>query len=119
MFTDGDIRELYELREIGGKEIMKVQLTKVVAGEAARALLTLWRPTMPAVEVGPSPVVQPLPPPPPPPGLVSLDELERQMKDSSKEQATSTRSFFLVGKKKNSEAGETFCLPLSTGRRAS
>ncbi len=70
--TDGDVWELHDLREMGGKEIMKVQLTKMAAGEAARALLALWRPAMPAVEPAPRPIVEPPPSPPLPSSLLSL-----------------------------------------------
>lgn len=74
--TDGNVWELHDLREMGGKEIIKIQLIQMIAGEAARKLLALWRPAMPTVEIGPPLNCTT----PTPPGLVSLNELERRMK---------------------------------------
>lgn len=78
--TDGNVWELHDLREMGGKQIMKVQLTQMAAGEVARELLALWRPAMPAVQPAPRAVLEPSPPSPPSPNKLSLSELERKMK---------------------------------------
>jgi hypothetical protein len=45
--------ELHDLREMGGKEIVRIQLSRDNPGDAARQLLALWRPAMPKVKVGP------------------------------------------------------------------
>jgi hypothetical protein len=52
VITDGDIWELHDLREMGGKQIFQVCLTKGNIGDAARHLLALWRPAMPDVQPG-------------------------------------------------------------------
>jgi len=57
VITDGNAWELHDLREMGGKEIFRVELDQVSAGEAARALLALWRPALPNLEMAPHPVV--------------------------------------------------------------
>jgi hypothetical protein len=51
--TDGNVWELHDLREMGGKEIFRIQLKSDNPGDAARQLLALWRPAMPKVKVGP------------------------------------------------------------------
>jgi hypothetical protein len=82
--TDGNAWEVNDLREMGGKEVLRLRLDQVSSGEAARALLALWRPAMPVVEAAPQSVVgepYPKPPTPPPPkNTLSLRELEEQMK---------------------------------------
>jgi hypothetical protein len=50
--TDGNVWELHDLREMGGKEIFRIQLSRDNPGDAARQLLALWRPAMPKVKVG-------------------------------------------------------------------
>jgi len=57
--TDGDVWELHDLREMGGKEIFRIQLKSDNPGDAARQLLALWRPAMPEVKPAQQPVVQP------------------------------------------------------------
>lgn len=82
--TDGNAWEVNDLREMGGKEVLRLRLDQVSSGEAARALLALWRPAMPVVEAALPPVVgERLPEPPKPPrpkDTLSLRELEEQMK---------------------------------------
>ncbi|GAB4305573.1 MAG: hypothetical protein Kow0097_04140 [Candidatus Bipolaricaulota bacterium] len=55
--TDGNAWEVHDLREMGGKEILRVQLDQLGVGEAARELLALWRPAMPVVEPAPTSVI--------------------------------------------------------------
>jgi len=57
--TDGDVWELHDLREMGGKEIFRIQLKSDNLGDAARQLLALWRPAMPEVKPAQQPVIQP------------------------------------------------------------
>lgn len=58
VITDGNAWELHDLREMGGKMIFRVELDPVSAGEAARALLALWRPALPNLEMAPHPVIK-------------------------------------------------------------
>ena len=48
--TDGNLWVVFDITEMGGKEVAQVCLTDTSVGEAARVLLALWRPTMPKVE---------------------------------------------------------------------
>ncbi len=54
--TDGNIWEIYDLKEMGGKQIIKAVLTDDFPGVAARSLLALWRPAMPVINPAPPPV---------------------------------------------------------------
>ena len=58
VITDGDRWIIHDLREMGGKEIGKVSVSKDPVGETARTLLALWRPSMPAVHPAPKPMVE-------------------------------------------------------------
>jgi len=55
--TDGNLWVIYDITEMGGKEVAKVCLTAVSVGEAARILLALWRPAMPKVVPLPETIV--------------------------------------------------------------
>lgn len=57
--TDGNVWEIYDLKEMGGKQIVKAILTDDSAGVAARSLLALWHPAMPVIEIVPPSVVAP------------------------------------------------------------
>lgn len=57
--TDGNVWEIYDLKEMGGKRIAEVVLTDDSPGVAARSLLALWRPAMPVIEIAPPSVVSP------------------------------------------------------------
>jgi len=48
--TDGNSWVIFDITEMGGKEVAQVCLSDVSVGEAARILLALWRPAMPRVE---------------------------------------------------------------------
>ncbi|MCS7198434.1 MAG: hypothetical protein NZ930_07150 [Candidatus Bipolaricaulota bacterium] len=52
VITDGNIWELHDLREMGGKQIFRACLMEDNIGDAARHLLALWRPAMPVVQAG-------------------------------------------------------------------
>ncbi len=83
--TDGDVWELHDLREMGGREIFRIQLESDNPGDAARQLLALWRLAMPEVRPAQQPVIEQLPHEgerkhtPQPETLLSLPELFRQM----------------------------------------
>jgi len=47
--TDGNSWVVFDITEMGGKEVAQVCLTDTSVGEAARILLALWRPAMPKV----------------------------------------------------------------------
>jgi hypothetical protein len=74
--TDGNVWELHDLREMGGKEIFRIQLSRDNPGDAARQLLALWRPAMPEVKVAKPPI---FPKAPPTPSGLSLQELRKQV----------------------------------------
>jgi hypothetical protein len=76
VITDGRVWELHDLREMGGREVFRIQLTDKDFGDAARKLMALWRPAMPTVEPMPPWIVRP------PEGSlsVSLESLWRQLK---------------------------------------
>jgi hypothetical protein len=57
IITDGDIWELYDLREMGGKEIFRVRLSTDSPGDIARHLLAIWYPAMPVLKPAPKSVV--------------------------------------------------------------
>jgi len=57
--TDGNVWEIYDLKEMGGKRIARVILTDDSPGVTARSLLALWRPAMPVINVAPPSVVYP------------------------------------------------------------
>lgn len=80
--TDGNAWEVHDLREMGGKVILRVVLSERSPGEAARELLSLWRPAMPTLAPPPRPLLEEKAPPPPKPphGTLSLVELEEEMK---------------------------------------
>lgn len=59
VITDGNIWELHDLREMGGRQIFRVCLAEDSLGDVARKLLAIWRPAMPLVQLGP-PVTSPL-----------------------------------------------------------
>jgi hypothetical protein len=75
--TDGNVWELHDLREMGGKEIFRIQLSRDNPGDAARQLLALWRPAMPEVKVAKPPI---FPKAPPTPSGLSLQELRKQVR---------------------------------------
>jgi hypothetical protein len=77
--TDGNVWELHDLREMGGKEIFRIQLKSDNPGDAARQLLALWRPAMPEVKVAKPPVLSEEGGPPPTPSGLSLQELRKQV----------------------------------------
>ncbi len=58
MVTNGDVWELHDLSEMGGKQIFRVQLSQDNPGDVARQLLALWRPAMPEVAPAPAPLMQ-------------------------------------------------------------
>lgn len=80
--TDGNAWEVHDLREMGGKVILRVVLSERSPGEAAREFLSLWRPAMPTLAPPPRPLLEEKAPPPfkPPHGTLSLVELEEEMK---------------------------------------
>ncbi len=57
--TDGDLWELHDLRQMGGEEIFRLQISKDSLGESARKLLALWRPAMPTALPAPVPLIAP------------------------------------------------------------
>jgi len=59
VITDGNVWELHDLREMGGKQIFRVCLTGDNMGDAARHLLALWRPAMPYVQIGIPTIIEP------------------------------------------------------------
>lgn len=83
--ADGNAWEVHDLREMGGKVILRVVLSEGSSGEAARELLALWRPAMPSVEKLPVPVMErgrprdDNPPPPPLGDRISLAQLLADM----------------------------------------
>lgn len=60
VITDGNLWELHDLREMGGKQVFRVCLTEDNVGDAARQLLALWRPAMPLVQLGPPVTIEPI-----------------------------------------------------------
>jgi hypothetical protein len=50
IITDGDVWELHDLREMGGKEIFRVRLSTDSPGDIARHLLAIWYPAMPELK---------------------------------------------------------------------
>jgi hypothetical protein len=78
--TDGNVWELHDLREMGGKEIFRIQLSRDNPGDAARQLLALWRPAMPEVKIAKPPVLSEEGGPPPTPSGLSLQELRKQVR---------------------------------------
>lgn len=55
--TDGNIWEIWDLKEIGGIQLVSLQLSKDDFGGAARKLLALWREAVPQVEAAPTPII--------------------------------------------------------------
>lgn len=88
VITDGNIWELYDLREMGGKQIFRVCLTEDNIGDTIRHLLALWRPAMPAVQPSLPPLIEPVPRPYPSPqrpkSFLSLKELRSQVRSGQK-----------------------------------
>lgn len=82
--TDGNTWEIHDLREMGGKTILRITVGDGSPGEVARSLLALWRPALPTVEVPPPSLIAPHPPPhrpsSPPPDAFSLQEIEEMIK---------------------------------------
>jgi len=80
--TDGVIWRVWDLgAEIGGKELIGLDILKDPPGEAIRKLLALWRPAAPQVKVAPSSIAQPSPPPLP---GITLSELKVKVKRGDK-----------------------------------
>lgn len=81
--TDGNTWEVHDLREVGGRTVLRISVGDGSPGEVARFLLALWRPAMPAVEIPPPSLTNPQPPPaaitPVPPTTLSLEEIEQRM----------------------------------------
>lgn len=50
VITDGDVWELYDMKELGGHNIFRIRLSQNSEGDSARKLLALWRPAMPNIE---------------------------------------------------------------------
>jgi hypothetical protein len=50
IITDGDVWELHDLKEMGGKEIFRVRLSTDRPGDIARHLLAIWYPAMPELK---------------------------------------------------------------------
>jgi len=61
VITDGETWELYDMREMGGREIFSINISQDNLGNASRKLLALWRPAMPHVEIPPKQLVEPQP----------------------------------------------------------
>ncbi len=57
MITDGDIWELYDMREMGGKQIFRVKISDGNLGDIARKLLSLWHPAIPYFEIAPDSII--------------------------------------------------------------
>jgi hypothetical protein len=57
IITDGDVWELHDLKEMGGKEIFHVRLSTDNPGDIARYLLAIWYPAMPELKPAPKSVV--------------------------------------------------------------
>lgn len=81
VITDGDAWEIYDLREMGGKQLVNLRLSEGSAGEVARKLLALWYPAMPTIEPSQKPVVSP---PLPSPAGISLAQLKDHVKPGDK-----------------------------------
>jgi hypothetical protein len=86
VITDGNRWELHDLREMGGREVFRIELMSEAPGDAARKLMALWRPAMPSVEPAP-PLLISLPAQPPAAPAVStglrsipLGQLEQRRK---------------------------------------
>ena len=82
VITDGNRWEVHDLREMGGKTILQITLDQGEPGEGARALLALWRPAMPAVELPPPTLARPAEKTLPPTARneLSLLKLEEKMR---------------------------------------
>jgi hypothetical protein len=85
VITDGNRWELHDLREMGGREVFRIELMSEGLGDAARKLMALWRPAMPSVEPAP-PLLISLPAQPPAAPAVStglrsipLGQLEQRL----------------------------------------
>ena len=59
VITDGETWELYDMREMGGREIFSINVSRDNLGDASRKLLALWRPAMPYVKIVPEQLVKP------------------------------------------------------------
>jgi len=49
IITDGNIWRLWDMREMGGRELFSINLRRDPLGKAARELLAIWQPAMPDV----------------------------------------------------------------------
>jgi len=58
VITDGETWELYDMKEMGGREIFSINILRENLGSASRKLLALWRPAMPHVEIAPKQLVK-------------------------------------------------------------
>ena len=57
--TDGNAWEVWDLKEIGGEQLVVLQLLEDNPGEVARKLLAIWRPAVDKIKPASPPVVQP------------------------------------------------------------
>jgi predicted type IV restriction endonuclease len=58
VITDGAIWKVWDLGEIGGKELVELDILKDPPGEAARKLLALWRPAAAEIKPAPATIIQ-------------------------------------------------------------
>lgn len=80
VLTDGNVWELYDMKELGGNNIFRIQISEDTLGDSARKLLALWRPAMPNVsEKFPELVISTIQQPPKPEtSKISLKDLNQQ-----------------------------------------
>jgi len=88
VITDGNVWELHDLREMGGKQIFKACLTEDNLGDFTRKLLAIWRPAMPVVQPSSIVLIEPIPRLRPSPQQLkyslSLRELQIKVKPGQK-----------------------------------
>jgi len=77
VITNGNEWVVYDVRQMGGKLIAQTSLEGHSIGEVARALLCLWRPAMPSLEV-------------PPPSLIEQEPEPKGRPNSTPKQNTSS-----------------------------
>jgi hypothetical protein len=79
VITDGAIWKVWDLGEIGGKELVELDILKDPPGEAARKLPALWRLAAAEIKAAPLPLIHPEEPKPAV-GAITLPELAAEVK---------------------------------------